>query len=166
MNADRDISLRVLDRMRIASPCAASWASMTGDDRSRFCNQCNKYVYNFAAMTAGDIHALIIEKEGRLCGRLHRRADGTVLTADCPVGRGIVRRKAARVAAFAAAMLLVALQTMAYVLPANRRACLREFEPFAAICKRLTPQTATPPIMLMGSVAWSPPTATPAPTGQ
>ena len=29
---------------------------------------------------------LLEEREGRICIRLYRRADGTVITADCPVG--------------------------------------------------------------------------------
>ena len=30
-------SLNLLDRVRIASPCSASWSDMAGDDRVRFC---------------------------------------------------------------------------------------------------------------------------------
>ena len=44
-------------------------------------------------MTAKQALALIREKEGNLCVRLHRRSDGRLLTADCPVG---VRAKLAR----------------------------------------------------------------------
>jgi hypothetical protein len=35
-------------------------------------------------MTAAEAAALIAGREGRLCARLFRRADGTVITADCP----------------------------------------------------------------------------------
>jgi hypothetical protein len=75
-----------LDQLQIASPCPASWEEMQGDNRARFCTLCDKHVYNFAAMTAEEGLALVKEKEGNLCGRLYRRRDGTVLTADCPVG--------------------------------------------------------------------------------
>jgi hypothetical protein len=75
-----------LDQLRVASPCPASWDEMRGDDKSRFCLQCQKHVYNFAAMTAEEGLALVREKEGDLCGRLTRRRDGTVMTQDCPVG--------------------------------------------------------------------------------
>jgi hypothetical protein len=34
-------------------------------------------------MTSSEAIALIREKEGKLCGRIYRRADGTILTTDC-----------------------------------------------------------------------------------
>ena len=78
--------LSVLNNLRIASPCPASWHAMRGDDRVRFCDSCSKSVYNLSDLTAAEATALIRESEGGLCLRLYRRADGTVLTADCPVG--------------------------------------------------------------------------------
>jgi hypothetical protein len=78
--------LTILDNIQIASPCEVDWAGMVGDDRTRFCSDCSKYVYNIAAMTAEEAKALIVEREGRLCLRIYKRHDGTVLTADCPVG--------------------------------------------------------------------------------
>jgi hypothetical protein len=44
----RTVSLSLLDRIEIASPCTVEWDSMTGDDRSRFCGQCKLNVYNIA----------------------------------------------------------------------------------------------------------------------
>ena len=84
----------MLDNIRIASPCSARWEDMTGDERARFCGQCNKHVYNFSSMTQAEVESLIREKEGRLCGRIYRRRDGRVLTADCEVG---VERKRNRI---------------------------------------------------------------------
>jgi hypothetical protein len=75
-----------LDDIAIASPCPAEWAQMSGDERSRFCGACKKHVYDLSAMTRAQAVRTIVEKEGRLCARLYRRADGTVLTADCPRG--------------------------------------------------------------------------------
>jgi hypothetical protein len=72
--------------MQIASPCLANWSDMVGDDRSRHCLACNKTVYDLSGLTAQQALALIREKDGELCVRLFRRADGRVLTADCPVG--------------------------------------------------------------------------------
>src|SRR4029079_7860123 len=81
----RDQSL--LDNIRIASPCHARWEDMAGDDRSRFCGQCNKHVYNFSAMSADGSAEVMRAKEVKLCGRLYRRRDGMMVTANCPVGR-------------------------------------------------------------------------------
>ncbi len=74
----------LLDDIHIASPCHTAWGDMTGDDRVRHCRECNLNVYNFGSMTEAEITALIRSTEGRLCARLYRRADGTLLTADCP----------------------------------------------------------------------------------
>src|SRR6516162_8887116 len=43
--------LRPRFRLRVASPCPADWNAMQGDDRVRFCGQCEKNVYNLSAMT-------------------------------------------------------------------------------------------------------------------
>ena len=99
----------LLGRVKIASPCRARWQDMTGDDRSRYCHQCRKHVYDFSAMPAKEVADLIRAKEGRLCGRFYRRRDGTMLTANCPVGaeRYFLRVKA--LVATAATLLLTSL---------------------------------------------------------
>jgi hypothetical protein len=76
----------MLDQIKIASPCSADWDQMEGNARVRFCGECKKIVFNLSAMTRRDAEALLKETNGNLCTRLYRRADGTVLTADCPVG--------------------------------------------------------------------------------
>src|SRR5690349_26840 len=95
----------LLTNIRVASPCPARWADMAGDNRARFCAQCQKHVYNLSEMTAEDASDLIREKEGRLCVRFYQRSDGTVLTADCPVGAAAVWRQAKRLVAAAVALL-------------------------------------------------------------
>lgn len=75
-----------LKSITVATPCSASWEKMRGNERIRFCDQCQQKVYNLSEMAAVDIVRLIREKEDRLCVRLYRRADGTVITADCAVG--------------------------------------------------------------------------------
>jgi len=59
---------------------------MDGDDRVRFCRECNRNVYNLSAMTKREARRVVAEREGRLCVRFYQRRDGTVLTSDCPVG--------------------------------------------------------------------------------
>src|SRR5579872_5483516 len=75
-----------LDDVRIASPCSARWEDMVGDDRVRHCGQCEKDVYFLSGMTRTEAEALLAARGASLCARIFRRADGTVLTADCPVG--------------------------------------------------------------------------------
>jgi len=76
----------VLENLRIATPCTADWNEMSGSDKVRFCGLCEKNVYNLSAMTRDEAERLVRKKDGRMCVRLYQRHDGTVLTADCPVG--------------------------------------------------------------------------------
>jgi hypothetical protein len=92
-------SLPILDQIRVATPCTARWEDMIGDERVRHCGQCDKNVYDLSQMTRAEAEQLIVATEGRACVRLWRRADGTILTADCPVG---VRRRRRRRGLFAA----------------------------------------------------------------
>src|SRR5947209_3943064 len=79
--------IKFLDSIEVAAPCSASWDRMNGDDRVRFCQDCRKNVYNLSEMSRIEAEALVRENgEGRLCIRFYRRADGTVLTDNCPVG--------------------------------------------------------------------------------
>jgi len=98
----------LLRNLRVASPCHIGWESMTGDDRVRFCDSCSRHVYNFSDLTSSEIKTLIVETEGGICGRLHRRVDGTILTRDCPVGLRATRLRVARLAGAVFATLLSA----------------------------------------------------------
>jgi hypothetical protein len=94
----------MLNNIRVASPCSADWKKMPGDDRVRYCQACNLPVYNLPAFTESEIRELLANRQGRLCGRLYQRRDGTVLTENCPVGLRAVTRRISR---FAGAILAV-----------------------------------------------------------
>jgi hypothetical protein len=102
--------LPLLDDVRVASPCHERWDAMTGDDQTRHCARCDKNVYNLSAMTREAAEALLRQREGKLCVRYFRRVDGTILTADCPVG---VRRKRVQLVAAAGAMTALAAGAVA-----------------------------------------------------
>lgn len=104
----------ILANIRIASPCPARWADMIGDDRSRFCAQCEKNVYHLSGMTAEDIATLILEKEGDLCARFYQRPDGTMLTADCPVGAARFPRRLKKLVLASVPMLVAAAMVNAW----------------------------------------------------
>jgi prepilin-type processing-associated H-X9-DG protein len=87
----RDAAL--LNSLRIASPCDASWEQMEGDDLVRFCRHCQLNVYNLSGMSRREAAAFVRQAEGRLCVRFYRRADGTLLTDNCPVGWRAARRR-------------------------------------------------------------------------
>lgn len=131
-------SSRLVDSIEIAAPCHASWDDMVGDERTRFCGQCTKNVYNVAFMSADEVAGLVTATEGRACLRLYRRKDGTVITSDCPVGLAERAYKRARRMALASVALIV---TMSAGL-------------FAAIFK---PSCAPGDEPLMGAVVEMPP---------
>lgn len=85
-DSTRTISLTMLDEVRIATPCDASWEAMAGDERKRFCVSCNKHVHNIAGYTREEASRLLSRhgEQGRLCLRLTRGEDGSVVTR----GRG------------------------------------------------------------------------------
>lgn len=95
-----------LDNIRVASPCSANWEEMYGDARKRFCADCKLNVYNLSGMTRGEAETLILRAEGRLCVRLFRRTDGSVITRDCPVGWARIQRRVRLVATAAMSLLM------------------------------------------------------------
>jgi len=85
-----------IDEIEISSPCTVSWDEMRpsgGDGRVRFCGECRQNVYNIEAMSRGEAHRLISARERRICVRILRRPDGTVVTADCWARLRAARRR-------------------------------------------------------------------------
>jgi hypothetical protein len=87
-----------LEGVKVASPCPANWNEMPGGERKRYCSACKLNVYNLSEMTRREAENFIINAEGRVCVKFYRRADGSVLTKDCPVGWQSVKRKISRTA--------------------------------------------------------------------
>ena len=72
-----------LDCIEIPIPCKASWDDMAGDERVRHCGDCRQNVYNIAAFSRREATQLLQQRSGRVCLRIFRRPDGTVITDDC-----------------------------------------------------------------------------------
>ncbi len=87
-----------LDNVKIAAPCSADWSKMLGDERKRHCSECKLNVYNLSEMTQREAENFLIKAEGRVCLRIYRRNDGTVLTQNCPVGWQAIKKRASRTA--------------------------------------------------------------------
>ena len=85
-----------LDSIVIASPCSEPWDGMRGDERLRRCAACRLDVHNIVAMKRADAEALFANADGRICARIYRRPDGTVLTEDCAPARNRVARSLRR----------------------------------------------------------------------
>jgi len=88
-----------LDQVEITSPCTVSWDEMRAaggpgaDERVRFCGRCRQNVYNVEALSRTEARRLITAREGRVCLRILRRPDGTVVTADCWARLRAARRR-------------------------------------------------------------------------
>lgn len=95
-----------LDQIKIAAPCTADWNQMIGNEQVRFCGQCSLNVYNLSGMSKKEAESLILRNEGRLCVRFYQRADGSILTDNCPVGLKALKKQVARVASAVAGMVL------------------------------------------------------------
>ena len=95
-----------LDNVRVAAPCSADWDQMIGNERARFCGQCNLNVYNLSSMTKSEAESFIATSEGRVCIGFYRRRDGSIITDNCPVGLRAMRRRMSYVARAVASALL------------------------------------------------------------
>lgn len=94
-----------LNNVKIASPCSQDWNAMIGNERKRYCGECKLNVYNLSGMTETEAENLLQNSEGRLCVRFFRRADGSVLTQDCPVGWRAVKLRATKMATAFASLI-------------------------------------------------------------
>jgi hypothetical protein len=81
---------------------------MAGDERVRHCSHCKMNVFNLSEMPDKEAETLLRKTNGRLCVRYYQRADGTVMTRDCPVGLRAIRRRFALVLIGAVAMVTAA----------------------------------------------------------
>ncbi|MFA7340544.1 MAG: hypothetical protein WC028_27420 [Candidatus Obscuribacterales bacterium] len=94
-----------LDDVSIAAPCPVTWAEMEGDERKRFCSLCSLHVYNISEMKRKEAEDFLSANTEGVCLRLFRRADGTLIAKDCPVGRRLADAVKRRVRAVAVALV-------------------------------------------------------------
>lgn len=156
------VPLPLLSRVEIASPCHARWDEMTGDARVRHCASCDKDVYDLSEMTTADAEALLSREGPMACVRMHRRADGTVLTSDCPVGAKKKRRRrwlaagaavAGSVMAAAAGLVTQTTQGEPCVFPPNGSAMMGTVAvtPLPVVPRVAPPNLPPQPHILMGA---------------
>ena len=117
------------------------------DEQVRFCERCRQNVYNLSEMTAAEAVRLIEAKEGRLCIQLFRRRDGTVLTADCPVGwRWAFFKRLRRRMAWAASLFAIVFLLGCPMGGGNMAPTSRQLVPLKDPVKGNVPEdNATPP---------------------
>jgi hypothetical protein len=146
-------------KLRVASPCHAKWEDMKGDDQVRYCSLCKLSVYNLPAMDPDKVKKLVLESEGRICGRLYERNDGRVMAADCPMPFQKVRKHLAWALA-SAFLVFLSLLSYATTISENGQRSTREetiermrrAEPFKTVLNLIYPKP-TPPRFVMGAIA-------------
>lgn len=139
---------------------------MRGDGRVRFCDQCQKNVYNLADMPPAEAAGLVLKTEGRLCVRMYQRTDDTLLAEeDCPVGMALLwsRMKTRCAAAFAAFLGLAGLGSgaspamgkdpVATTNEVHSSVLLGELQAVSTNEVIRMGDMATPPKVMMGKVA-------------
>lgn len=139
-----------LNNLKIASPCPANWDAMAGNNRVRYCGECKLNVYNLSGMTRKEAETLLNNSEGRLCVRYYQRADGTVLTQDCPVGWRALKM---RVSGMAAAFCTMILGFFTFFVAANGNQTGQLVGKFEAKYTRPTPTPKHDVMPLTGAVA-------------
>ena len=142
-----------LDNVRIASPCSADWDQMYGDERKRFCGDCKLNVFNLSGMTRDEAESLIMNAQGRLCVRFYQRADGSVITQDCPVGWAKIKQRTRLIATAALSMLMAIFSGVFFV-------SLFSGQRTAVLGKMQIPYTDPTPMGVMGNFAIPPNTNT------
>jgi hypothetical protein len=103
---------------------------MMGDHRIRHCAECQLNVFNFSALSEAEIEDLLQNSEGRICARFYQRADGTMLTRNCPIGLSRAFRNASRLAAsFLSAVFALGPAIAAAVPQLKQNAPLTQIKP-------------------------------------
>jgi hypothetical protein len=113
----------LLKDVLIAAPCNVGWENMHGDEKVRFCHGCRLNVYNTSKMSKVEV-ASLLANDGNTCLRLYRRADGTIITENCPRGLRRIRdgwRRLSRVAASLWALAVSISCAFAQTLPSGAK---------------------------------------------
>jgi hypothetical protein len=141
------IPLPVLDALNsitIPNHCSVPWEGMEGDNRTRYCRQCDQPVHDLSELSAEEAVELL-SAGGRTCARLYRRPDGRVMTADCMTGRErawkwLSRRSALAGSLFALVFLSGCRTATQGMIPPSEEEAMKVAPPKVA-----TPATPVPP---------------------
>jgi len=155
-----------LDHVRVAAPCNVDWDSMFGDERVRFCGQCELNVYNLSEMSKKEAELLITRTEGRLCVRYYQRGDGSIITRNCPVGLRAIKRRLSRVASAVGTAMLTFLAGVGVYGFATRLSLVRDRSVMGSIAVQEVDVNLLPPSMTRELVLSPPPFVPVAVTGK
>ena len=122
---------------------------MQGTPQKRFCSGCRKHVYDLSAMGWEDARRLLDAQESP-CVRFFQRADGTVMSEDCPVARERLLRRLKYALGVVTALAVLAL-SLARGLAFMRPGCpfggspANDLPPWAAALRTAPPPAPSSP---------------------
>ncbi len=87
--------------IQIKTACPKNWAELVGDDKKRFCSECNLHVHNAARLTQVEASTLVAKANSRVCMRIEYDASGAPVFRDSHPAVGIKPRSASRFARWA-----------------------------------------------------------------
>jgi hypothetical protein len=125
-----------LSSLRIDKPCSMDWQAMSGDERRRFCAQCQHHVHNLSALTERQIQKLL-STEDRVCGRLAYDAFGRLITQPEHGPLAWLKRKSSTLK-LALSSALAALTTV----PAHSSEAAPKPAPVQTATEKSAPQTS------------------------
>ena len=140
-------NIPLLDNIKVAAPCQMNWNEMAGGDRARYCRSCEKNVYNLSEMSRDEAEKLLRTHEGKLCVRYYRRADGTIMTNNCPVGLRAIRKAYLKTAGTVAALCGTVFGAMMQFSSKSAPAEAANMGAMAAPRESITPSEPTEPVM-------------------
>ncbi len=88
------------------SGCAVAWAQMRGNDRLRWSEPCQHYVYNQSILTGEELLSLIWFQEGIRPAQVFIRKDGKVLSRQCTACNRSIKLMFASAAVLAGLVML------------------------------------------------------------
>ncbi|MFO0659880.1 MAG: hypothetical protein U0165_08630, partial [Polyangiaceae bacterium] len=68
--------------VKIAEPCQRTWASLSGDERTRFCEDCATQVTNLSELPEHELSLVLSDVERPRCVRFLSEADGKLITRE------------------------------------------------------------------------------------
>jgi hypothetical protein len=104
----------------IPEPCSESWDAMEGSEKGKFCQCCDKEVYDLRKSTTAEIHAAYVRASGKLCGVV----SSNQITPQRQLGPRLLRRFALAVMMiFGSTLFVIANETAGFLtaLKANAK---------------------------------------------
>lgn len=95
----------------------------------RDCSQCSRQVYNISDMSRHEAEAFLAQHGTSHCATFYRRADGTIMTDDCPVGLRKLRDRYRALAKIAGSIIAFVVALPAAIAQSRSNSSLTVWSP-------------------------------------